>query len=101
MAVILDLHWTQYGSQSPMANKDSIRFWQEVATQYKDFGTVIFELYNEPYGIDTNTWLYGSVDYAGYQELYNAVRKTGANNLIICGGLDYAYDLSFVNPNFC
>lgn len=41
MAVILDLHWT-LDKQESMANKDAVKFWTEVATAYKDFGTVIF-----------------------------------------------------------
>lgn len=102
MAVILDLHWTENGTQSPMANRQSIQFWQEVATQYKNFGTVIFELFNEPFGISQDVWLNGDgVNYAGYQELYKAVRDTaGADNLVICNGLDYGYDVSFINDNF-
>lgn len=100
MAVILDLHWTNAGYQSPMANHDSITFWQQVAADYKDFGTVMFELYNEPYGITTDVWLNGDGTYAGYQQLYDAVRGTGAQNICIVGGLDYAYDLSFVNESF-
>ncbi len=100
MAVILDLHWVEDGKQSPMADKKSIDFWREVATQYKNFGTVIFELYNEPVGIDSATWQQGNATYAGYQELYDAVRNTGAKNLVICNGLQWGYDLSFVNSNF-
>lgn len=100
MAVILDLHWTTNGSQSPMANQDSITFWTQVAADYKDFGTVIFELFNEPESIDQDTWLNGNSQYAGYQSLYNAVRATGAQNICIVNGLDYGYDLSFVNDNF-
>ncbi len=101
MAVILDLHWlTPNGGQQPMANDDSLTFWQQVATAYKDFGTVIFELYNEPYGISQSDWLHGGDGVVGYQQLYDAVRGTGAKNLCIVGGLDFAYDLSFVNENF-
>ena len=100
MAIILDLHWTENGHQSPMANQDSITFWQQVAQDYKDFGTVIFELFNEPEGIDQNTWLNGNSQYVGYQQLYNTVRDAGAQNLCIVNGLDYGYDLSFVNANF-
>jgi len=100
MAVILDLHWTESGYQTPMANQDSLTFWQQVATDYASFGTVLFELYNEPYGITTDVWLNGNSTYAGYQQLYDAVRSTGAQNICIIGGLDYAYDLSFVNENF-
>lgn len=101
MAVILDLHWIESGYQTQMANQDSITFWQQVATDYASFGTVLFELYNEPYGITQDVWLNGDSSYAGYQQLYDAVRGTGAQNVCIVGGLDYGYDLSFVNPNFC
>lgn len=100
MAVILDLHWVEQGHQNPMANRDSLSFWTEVATAYKNYGTVLFELFNEPESIDKNIWLQGNDSYAGYQELYNAVRSTGANNLCIINGLDYGYDLSFVNDSF-
>lgn len=100
MAIILDLHWVESGYQSPMANQDSITFWQQVATDYASFGTVLFELYNEPFGITTDVWLNGNSTYAGYQQLYNAVRSTGAQNICIAAGLDYGYDVSFVNQNF-
>jgi len=100
MAVILDLHWTENGHQSNMANKASIQFWKEVAAEYKEFGTVIFELFNEPVNIDKETWLNGNAIYAGYQALYDAVRATGAQNICIINGLDWGYDLSFVNDQF-
>ena len=100
MAVILDLHWTDGNYQSPMANQASLRFWSEVASDYKNFGTVLFELFNEPYGIDQNAWLHGNETYVGYQQLDDAVRKTGANNICIVNGLDWGYDLSFVNTTF-
>lgn len=100
MAVILDLHWTENGHQSPMANQDSLKFWQQVAADYKDFGTVLFELFNEPQGIDQATWLHGNDTYAGYQQLYDVVRSAGAQNICIVNGLDWGYDLSFVNDSF-
>jgi aryl-phospho-beta-D-glucosidase BglC (GH1 family) len=101
MAVILDLHRLVHTIDGPeMANADSKRFWAEVATEYKDFGTVLFELFNEPHDIDQNTWLKGNQDCAGYQQLYDAVRGTGAKNICLVSGLDWAYDLSFVNDNF-
>ena len=100
MAVILDLHWVVAGQQSNMANSDSLTFWTQVATDYASFGTVLFELFNEPYGISTDVWLNGDGSYVGYQQLYDAVRSTGAQNICIVGGLDYAYDLSFVSPSY-
>ncbi|WOO39967.1 glycoside hydrolase family 5 protein [Rubellicoccus peritrichatus] len=99
MIAILDLHWVDTNGQPPMANRDSITFWSEVATQYKDFGTVLFELFNEPYIDSTDVWLNGDANYAGYQELYQAVRDAGAANIVIVNGLDYGYDISFVGPD--
>ena len=101
MAIILDLHWTKAeGGQPPMADRDSIAFWKDVAESYKNFGTVMFELFNEPYVTDQNIWLNGNSQYSGYQELYNAVRSTGAENIVIVAGMDYGYRLDFVTPNF-
>lgn len=99
MVVILDLHWTQDGGQPNMANKNSINFWKEIATKYKDFGTVIFELFNEPTNIDKDIWLNGNNSYAGYQSLYDAVRSTGAKNICIINGLEWGFNLNFVNES--
>lgn len=112
LAVILDLHWSDAGvlgscasaagCQQKMADDNSITFWSEVATRYRDDGRVIFELYNEPHSVSWEVWRAGgTVDTyhaAGMQQLYDAVREAGANNLVIIGGLDWAYDLSGV-PN--
>jgi hypothetical protein len=100
MAVILDLHRIVRDDQGQMANKQSIDFWKDVAKTYATFGTVLFELFNEPHDITKEQWLSGDGTYAGYQQLYDAVRGAGANNLCIVGGLDWAYDLSFVNSDF-
>ena len=109
--VILDLHWSDAGDltvtstasqgpgnsqQQPMADVNFIQFWKEVADAYKGDGRVIFELYNEPHGIGWDVWLNGGLagkyTAAGMQQLYDAVRGTGANNVVIAGGLDWAYD---------
>jgi endoglucanase len=103
--VILDLHWSdQGGSVSPdqqkMADVNSIAFWKSVADLYKDDGRVLFELYNEPHDISWEVWLNGGdaggFTAVGMQQLYDAVRSTGANNIVIAGGLDWAFDLSGV-----
>ena len=115
--VILDLHWSDAGdltvtstqSQGPgnsnqqeMADLNSIEFWKEVASKYQGDGHVLFELYNEPHGISWDVWLSGGqagrYTAAGMQQLYDAVRGAGANNVVIAGGLDWAYDLSGVGP---
>ena len=107
MDVILDLHWSDRGdsstvpAQQRMADQNSLAFWLSVAERYKDDGRVLFELYNEPHDVAWFVWLNGGdsgdgFQVVGMQELYDAVRSTGAENLVLVGGLDYAYDLSGV-----
>jgi hypothetical protein len=86
-----------------MADENSRAFWQSVAERYKDDGRILFELYNEPHDVAWAVWLNGGdsgdgFEVVGMQELYDTVRSAGADNLVVLGGLDYAYDLSGV-PN--
>jgi endoglucanase len=110
MDVILDLHilaappLNQPAVQSPMANLQSPTFWQQVATKYAGYGSILFELYNEPFtpsggpAVTPQIWNAGDgQNYAGMQQLYNAVRAAGASNVCIVNGLDYGYDLSFLS----
>ena len=109
--VILDLHWAAPGTnqatnQWPMADADhSPTFWTSVAETFKSDHAVLFDLFNEPYGISWSCWLngcqasYGSptvITYqtAGMQQLVDAVRSTGATNPLMLGGLEYANDVS-------
>jgi hypothetical protein len=105
--VILDLHWAAPGtdiaaSQWPMADADhSPTFWTSVAETFKSNHAVLFDLFNEPYGISWACWLngcqttYGSptvITYqtAGMQQLVDAVRSTGATTPLMLGGLGNA-----------
>ncbi|HZU81926.1 MAG TPA: glycoside hydrolase family 5 protein [Polyangiaceae bacterium] len=124
MDIILDLHWSDKGSysvgqaclqnntncQQDMADAHSVVFWQQVATKYKNDPSVLFELYNEPRigGGNPNasswdTWLNGGMSSGfpvhGMQELYDTVRATGANNLVIIGGLDWSFNLTGLATN--
>lgn len=109
MDVILDLHWSDRGDESDesaqqrMADNDSLTFWIQVAAQYKNDGRVLFELYNEPHDIDWQVWQYGGrvdgFDAVGMQDLYDAIRAEGADNLILVGGNDWSYDLSGVSSH--
>jgi hypothetical protein len=102
--VILDLHWSAPGTQratgqQPMPDADhSPAFWRSVATTFKNDPAAVFDLYNEPYGVDWNCWLNGCStpgwQTAGMQQLVNEVRVAGANNVIMLGGLSYANDLT-------
>jgi hypothetical protein len=122
--VILDLHWTdgaytgssagcssaQATCQKPMPDAaQAIPFWTSVATAFKGNDAVLFDLFNEPYAsrADNNNsaegwqcWATGSpctgISYpvAGMQQMVNAVRGTGANNVILLGGEEYSNDLT-------
>ena len=122
MVAILDLHWTdgaytgpsagcssaQAVCQKPMPDSaQAIPFWTSVAQVFKGNDAVIFDLFNEPYasratGSATSgwqCWLNGgtcagiSYQVAGMQSMVNAVRSTGATNVIMLGGEEYANDL--------
>jgi endoglucanase len=110
--VILDLHWSDAGvlgsctssCQQRMADVNSTTFWAEVAGRYKNDGRVLFELYNEPHDVTWGVWKNGGSSGAGWtavgmQQLYTAVRGAGADNLVVIGGLNYAFDLSGVPAN--
>ena len=119
MYAILDLHWTDVNGQAPcdsgcvsgqqpMPDSSSVTFWKQVAARYANSPGVIFDLYNEPHDVSWSCWRNGGctttsstgnplpVQYraTGMQALYNAVRSTGATNLTLIPGLDWAYDLS-------
>ena len=106
---ILELKWTAPGGtpatgQVPMPDIDhSPTFWSQVANAYKGNNAVIFELFNEPFPDNQQNstaawtcWRDGgtcsgvSFQAAGMQSLVNAVRGTGATNVLALGGVSYA-----------
>jgi len=118
--VIIDLQWTDAGGQAAgggaawqMPDNDSVTFWKQVATIYASYSNILFELFNEPHPgqwscwaasctitndtswvsdcVCTQTFTYQSV---GMQALVDAVRGTGASNLVLVGGMNWGYDLS-------
>ncbi len=108
LIVILDLHWAAPGShlasgQWPMADADHApAFWASVAKTFKSNHGLIFDLFNEPYITSWPCWLQGcstsyddsgtTVTYqtAGMQSLVDAVRSTGANQVLMLGGLQWS-----------
>ncbi|MBV8526706.1 MAG: cellulase family glycosylhydrolase, partial [Candidatus Dormibacteraeota bacterium] len=112
LTVILDLHWSDEGDltstsvgQKCMPDRNSVDFWKSVAAHYASDPRVMFELYNEPHDTPWSVWRNGGtftcndgVTYnaAGMQQLTDAVRSSGARNVVVIGGLQYAYDLSGV-----
>lgn len=105
IVAILDLHWNAPGGnlatgQQVMADQShSPTFWSSVATSFKAVPDVVFDLYNEAWGVSWTCWLDGchaptGWKTAGMQELVNSVRKVGATQPIMVGGLNHASDLS-------
>jgi hypothetical protein len=112
ISAILDLHWSAPGgtkatTQQPMADQDhSPAFWTSVANTFKGNGNVLFDLYNEPYpnnnqsndaawaclrdGCTEKSQQNVSYQAAGMQSLVNSVRATGATNVILVGGIQWA-----------
>jgi hypothetical protein len=118
MFVIFDLHWAAPAGhvpreQWPMADADhALAFWSSAAAYFKGDRGVLFDLFNEPF-LDTSyakdPWAClrdgcnitfkskdGTVSYAtaGVQQLVDAVRGAGAENVLLVPGLGYTGDLS-------
>jgi endoglucanase len=116
--VVLDLHVYR-------APKDEyLEFWTDAATRYKNHPSLIFDLMNEPHGISWEIWRNGGFvgektdrDEAtfltaeerakaqgfqspGMQKMLDTVRATGAKNMVLVGGLDYAYRLDGIVDGF-
>ncbi|MFZ4508998.1 MAG: glycoside hydrolase family 5 protein [Fimbriimonas sp.] len=120
--VLLDLHWSNGGvwgknvGQHQMPDENSVVFWKDFAKRYANNPAVLFDLYNEPYGVSWDVWKNGGLiderntDPArglelkykspGMQGVLNAIRSTGAKNIVIAGGLDWGYDLRGVLDGF-
>ena len=115
--VILDLHWSdcnEWGKnigQHSMPDTNSVAFWIDFAPVYANNPAVLFDLYNEPHDVSWEVWLHGGIvkdkpnnrrqmrdpktfQAVGMQQLLDTVRATGAKNVVIAGGLDWAYDFS-------
>lgn len=110
--IVIDLH----DYRAPEAKHAA--FWREVAAKYKNHPAVLFDLFNEPHDVSWDVWRNGgtvtdrkkegeavaaenadklvSFQSIGMQGLLDAVRETGARNVVIAGGLDWGYDLSGV-----
>ena len=84
-------------------------FWTAVANTFKGNNAVVFDLFNEPYPDaghrqrrprgwtcwrDGGTCTGIGYQVAGMQSLVNAVRATGATNVVMLGGLACSNDLS-------
>jgi hypothetical protein len=120
--VVLDLH------RFRAPKNEHVAFWKDAAAAYKNHPAVLFDLFNEPHGVSWEVWRNGGFvaentqpanadenafltpeekaraakgfESPGMQRLVEAVRETGARNIVIAGGLDWAYDLSGIAHGF-
>jgi endoglucanase len=110
---ILDLHWSAPGTdlaqgQEAMPDLDHApAFWSSVASVFGTNNAVILELFNEPWpdsNLDTDAawtcWRDGGTcpgvgfEAAGMQTLVDAVRATGATNVIALTGVQWGNSVS-------
>jgi endoglucanase len=113
----------QSSAQNEMADDDhSLAFWTALATDFKGYPNVIFDLFNEPHldnfippsGVSGASFAWnilrdggtGKVFYganttftqnwksAGMQAMVNAVRATGATNVLMSAGISWSQDNS-------
>lgn len=114
--VLLDLH--VFRASKP----EHVEFWKAAAEKFKNHPAVLFDILNEPHGIKWEVWRNGGFveekkkkgeedaflseeekkknaqgfESPGMQKLVDTVRATGAKNIVVAGGLDWAFDLSGV-----
>ncbi|MES2307674.1 MAG: cellulase family glycosylhydrolase [Verrucomicrobiota bacterium] len=117
--VVLDLHHFR------APKKEDVEFWQDAAMRYKNHPAVLFDLFNEPFGITWEVWRDGGFvgekhkrndesaflseeekrknkgfQSVGMQGLLNTVRETGARNIVVVAGLTWSNDLTGITKGF-
>ncbi len=91
----------------PMPDQQATTFWQQVASTFAGNPLVAFNLFNEPHDVSQSTWLDGgpapvpepvsggptTYPSVGMQQLTDVVRGTGASNLVVIDGNQYANEV--------
>lgn len=109
--LILDLH----RFRAPRA--EHAEFWKDAGARYANHPAVLFDLFNEPHGLSWEVWRNGGFvgdpekldesaflsaedkkknsgfESVGMQALVEAVRSSGARNIVIATGLHWGLDL--------
>ncbi len=111
--LMLDLHWSDAGEwgknigQHNLPDRNSVTFWQAAAAAYANHPAVLFDLYNEPSHATWDQWFQGGpitetnrktnvtlhYEAVGLPALLAAIRSTGARNVIVAGGINWAYEV--------
>ncbi|MEW4452929.1 glycoside hydrolase family 5 protein [Bremerella sp. JC817] len=116
--VVLDLHRYRAPKQ------EHADFWKDCAKVYKNHPAVLFDLLNEPHGISWEVWRNGGFvgtkngndesaflddaekkanqgfESIGMQAMVDAVRSTGAKNIVIAGGVFWCNDLTGIAEGY-
>ena len=93
----------------------AIDFWTSVATTFKDDPMVIFDLFNEPIlnagdrignarsagqhrlgVLEKRLYRRPGAGRPGMQQMLNAVRATGAQQVVVAGGIEWAHNLDML-----
>jgi len=93
MYVIVDWH---IHAENPHTTKSWAKdFFKKYATKYKDYDNVIFEICNEPTGVQWYTG--GGNDLYSYcKEIAGIIRDCGSDALIVCGTNTWSQDVEDV-----
>jgi hypothetical protein len=104
MYVYIDFHSIGYppagtykGETNNTSKPEIMSFWNDISSHYRyDNRVAFYEIFNEPTHTDRDRvldWL----DWRQYaEEIIDTIRLNDPDKTIIVGGIDYAYDLSYV-----
>eukprot|EP00659_Diplonema_papillatum_P011333 gene11333-17425_t len=91
--VIIDWHMLSPGNPSATEYSEAPAFWEEIAKEYKDEKHVIYEICNEPNGVQWST----IKQYA--DKIIPIIRNHDDNALIIVGTTDWSQGVDQVRAN--
>ncbi len=96
--------WDQAGGGGPNPTPQTVRFWKVLAPLFKTDPRIWFDIFNEPRlgaGSPSATWqvwqeggVVNGITYVGMQQLVDAIRTSGAPNLIFAEGPDRGVSLA-------
>jgi hypothetical protein len=104
MYVYIDFHSIGYpptdtykGETNQTSKPEIMAFWSNVSSRYRhDNRLAFYEIFNEPTHTDRSRML-DWLDWRQYaEEIIDTIRLNDPDKTIIVGGIDYAYDLSYV-----
>ncbi len=95
-----------YGELYTTTQQEILNFWSVASERYKNNKTVAFyELFNEPVypSFATSAYTQQTTQWNNWktfaEEIIDTIRNHDANSSVIVGGLNWAYDLSYLTLN--